>query len=99
MPVFKAEFTVTKSFPVQVFFEAADAEVAAEMARDMEQDDEAGEILSDECEEGDHQLDSVEMDGAPSEYQIQSVSTTRSIKRWCDQWVKDRAEEEAEEAS
>jgi hypothetical protein len=97
MKKYRVAFTITKSFETEVFFEAPNAEVAAEMASDMEQDD--SEFISERSEDEDGDVDSVTLDGEPIEWKYQTVKVDRSIQKWCEQWIKDRAEEEAEEAS
>lgn len=92
---YSATFTVTKSFEIEIFFEAPNAEIAAEMAADMEQDD--CDFVSDRCdaESNGDSIDSVTLDGNPVEAKYQTVRVDRSVQRWCEQWLKDRAEDEA----
>lgn len=90
MKKYRATFTVTKTFESEVFFEAPDDEVAAEMASDMEQDED--ENISDRADDDSVSVDEVSLDGNPKETNS-PVKVDRSIQRWCDQWMKEREED------
>lgn len=88
---YNATFVVKKSFEVEVAFEAPSAEIAEEMANDMAQDDNFDFGDGEEFEvETRLDYDPVEVD--------QTVRVTRSVQRWCDEWLKDREEDKDDEA-
>lgn len=84
MTKYTTTFTVTKSFEVEVVFEAPNAQIATEMASDMADDD----IISNRCD-SDGIVESVELDFDPTEAKYQTVKVDRSIQRWCNRWLKD----------
>lgn len=92
MAKYTATFTVTKSFEAEVHFEAPNDEVAAEMASDMAMDD--SDFVSDRVDEDSVNVDSVSLDRSCA-CQDDSARVDRHVQRWCDQWLKDRAEDEA----
>jgi len=83
MTKYTTTFTVTKSFEVEVVFEAPNAQTASEMASDMADDD----IILDRCD-NDGIVESVDLDFYPKEVKYRTVD--RSIQRWCDRWLKDK---------
>lgn len=91
---YTASFTVTKSFGVEVVFEAPNDEIAAEMASDMAQDD--SEFISDNCDLDTESVQSIVLDNKPYG-DSQETKVDREVSRWCDQWLEDRAEEESED--
>ena len=91
---YTAEFTVTKTFGVQVVFEAPNDELAREMASDMAQDD--SDFISDNCDPDTESVQSIDLDSPPDSRGEQGTKVDRAVSRWCDQWLKDRAEEEEE---
>lgn len=87
MTKYTTTFTVIKSFEVEVVFEAPNAQIAAEMASDMANEDIVGDIGNVFYEDG--IVESIDLDDQPKEARYQTVKVHRSIKRWCDQWFKD----------
>ena len=92
MPKYTATFTVVKSFEAQVVFEAPNDDVAAEMASDMTQDD--SDFIADRADEDSVAVDSVSLDGSHV-CRDESTKVDRSVQRWCENWLKEREEDEA----
>ena len=92
---YTASFTVTKSFGVEVVFEAPNDEIAAEMASDMAQDD--SEFISDNCDPDTETVQSIVLDRSVLLHPSQEIKVDRAASRWCNLWLEDREEEEEEE--
>jgi len=87
---YKASFTVTKSFDVRVVFEAPNDEIAREMASDMAEED--IDFISDNCDPDTESVESIDLDSPPDSRFEQGTKVDRAVSRWCDQWLKDREE-------